>query len=95
MKKKLDTYKLTEDDYIRRGVDIEKERVRFMYEPGRGHGPAGGKWKCWLASSELPSIDVRHNNNFTGRGFSLKWNYRNELPFWGTAKNRRNILGLE
>lgn len=94
MRKKLETYIAVEADYVRRGINIEKERVRFMYEPGRGHGPSGSQWKCWLAESELPCVDVRHENNFTGKGFLLKWKYQNELPFWGTANERRKLLKL-
>lgn len=94
MRLKLATYIDIESDYIRRGIDVTKERVRFMYEPGRGHGPAGRLLKCWLPSSELPCLDVRHGDNFTGRGYLMRWEYQQNLPYWGNGNELRKTLNL-
>ena len=88
MKDKLITYKERESQYI------GKPYVKMLYEPGRGVGRSGKATKCYIASSELPSIDVRHRINTTERGWGRRHAHVQTLPYWGDAVNLRRRLNI-
>lgn len=91
MRQKLEHYKQLEAQHAINGVT---SRFGFLYEPGRGTGPAGGKTKCWLTKSKMPCLDVRHSQNFTGRGFLASWHYEPSIPHWGHYQELRRQLQL-
>lgn len=92
MKKKLADYKEQEEQCARQGIPMTPDKVRFMYEPGRGGGAAGKQLKCALTASRIPCLDVRHALNFTGRGYSRTWEYCKTLPYWGDAASLHRRL---
>lgn len=94
MRDKLEHWNTKEIQFIAEGHNPETERMSMMYEPGRGGDRSGSRLKCWLPESEFPVLDVRHSDNFTGRGYNRHQAYVNTLPYWGEYKELRKSLNI-
>jgi len=63
--------------------------VKMIYEPGRSD-----RLKFKTYASEQPCIDVRHNRNSSGRGWSKRNTFIDDLPYWGSADSLRRSLDI-
>lgn len=76
------------------GVKLDTGEGLTFFEPGRGTDDAGRKLKVALLKSEIPSIDVRHRKNSSGRGYFKRQPTIQHLDFWGNALDLRKKLGV-